>query len=155
VHHQIADCGRMRFLLLVSLIALLVTSCAREQERKTQNTAPPPAPAATNASSAVQITDANYDEVVRSQRVVLILFWAPWSAPDRLFMPVVDAIANDYSGRVTTGKVNVDESPELARKFNIKGIPTLVFLKDGSEQERVVGLVPRKRIRDLLDKQFH
>ena len=85
----------------------------------------------------------------------MILFWAPWSAPDRLFMPVVDAIANDYSGRVTTGKVNVDESPELARKFNIKGIPTLVFLKDGSEQERVVGLVPRKRIRDLLDKQFH
>ena len=142
----------MRFLLLISVIALLVTSCVR---RETQSSPPPPTPAATNATSVVQITDASYDEVVRSQKVVLILFWAPWSAPDRIIAPVIEAISKDYSGRVKTGKVNVDENPELARKFEIKGIPTVVVLKDGSEQERVIGLLPKKKISDLLDKQLH
>src|SRR5215216_5804790 len=106
----------MRFLPLISVIALLVTSCVR---RETQSSPPPPTPAATNATSVVQITDASYDEVVRSQKVVLIVFWAPWSAPDRIIAPVIEAISKDYSGRVKTGKVNVDENPELARKFEI------------------------------------
>ncbi|HEY9501825.1 MAG TPA: thioredoxin, partial [Pyrinomonadaceae bacterium] len=114
-----------------------------------------PPPAVTNATSVVQITDENYDEVVRSQKVVLILFWAPWSAPDRAIAPIIDAVSGDYAGRVKTGKINVDENPELSRKFNIKGIPTVVVLKDGSEKERVVGLVPKKRISDLLDRQLH
>ena len=69
-------------------------------------------------------------------------------------MPVVDAVPKDYPGRVKTGKVNVDENPELARKFNIKGIPTVVVLKDGSEQERIVGVVSKKKISDLLDKHL-
>ena len=141
----------MRFLLF-SVIALLITSCANEQ-RKTQNT-PSPAPA-TNATSVVQITNANYDEVVRSQKVVLLFFWAEWSGPDRLMAPVIDAVAIDYSGRVRIGKVNVDENPELARKFKIKGIPTVVVLKDGTEQERVLGLLPKKKVSDLLDKHLH
>ena len=140
----------MRLLFLISVIALLITSCGRE----TQRTPPPPALPAANATSVVEITDANYDEAVRSQKIVLILFWAPWSAPDRMIAPVIDAIANDYSGRVKTGKVNVDENPELARKFNIEGIPTVVVLKDGSEKERVVGLASKKKISDLLDKQL-
>ncbi|HEY0763919.1 MAG TPA: thioredoxin domain-containing protein [Pyrinomonadaceae bacterium] len=118
-----------------------------------QNT---PLPAvATNATSVVQITEENYDEVVRSQKVILILFWAPWSAPDRAIVPIVDAVSKDYAGRVKTGKVNVDENLRLSRKFNIKGIPTVVVLKDGSEQERIVGLVPKKSLSDLLDKQLH
>lgn len=145
----------MRLLLLISIIALLVTSCMSRRGRETQNTRPPPAAAATNTTSVVQTTDENYDEVVRSQKVVLLLFWAPWSAPDRAILPIIDAVSKDYSGRVKTGKINVDENPELARKFNIKGIPTLVVLKDGSEHERVVGLVPKKKISDLLDKQLH
>lgn len=139
----------MRFLFLISV--LLVTSCASERRREAQST---PTPAATNSTSAVQITDANYDEVVRSQKVVLIFFWAEWSAPDRMMVPVIDAVSKDYSGRVKTGKVNVDDNPELARKFNIKGIPTVVVLKDGSEKERVVGVASKKKLSDLLDKQF-
>ena len=145
----------MRFLLLISLIALLAISCVSRVGRETQSTPPPPAPAATNATSVVQITDANYDEVVRSQKVVLILFWAPWSAPDRMIAPVIDAVANDYSGTVKTGQVNVDENTELARKFEIRAVPTLVVLKDGTEQERVVGVVPQQKVSDLLDKQLH
>jgi len=144
----------MRFVLLICVIALLGTSCMSRRARETQNTQPPAA-AATNTASVVQITDENYDEVVRSQKVVLLLFWAPWSAPDRAIAPVIDAISIDYAGRVKTGKINVDENPRLSRKFNIKGIPTVVVLKDGSEQERIVGLAPKKKISDLLDKQFH
>lgn len=69
-------------------------------------------------------------------------------------MLTIDGIATEYLGRVTIGKVNVDDNPELAQKFGIKGIPTLVVLKDGSEQDRVVGLAPKQRIKELLDKQI-
>ena len=143
----------MKSLFLISIITLLVTSCANK-DRKTPST-PSPTPTTTNTASVVQITDANYDEVVRSQKVVLLFFWAPWSAPDRAMMPTIDAVAIDYSGRVKIGKVNVDENPELAGKFKIRGIPTVVVLKDGTEQERVVGLLPKKKVSDLLDKQLH
>ena len=85
----------------------------------------------------------------------MIFFWAEWSGPDRLMAPVIDAVAIDYSGRVKIGKVNVDDNPDLARKFKIKGVPTVVVLKDGTEQERVVGLLPKKKVSDLLDKQLH
>lgn len=143
----------MRFLLSTCVIALLVTSCMSRRGRETQTTPPPPA--ATNATSVVQITDQNYDEVVRSQRVVLLLFWAPWSAPDRAIAPIINSVSQDFAGRVKTGKINVDENPKLSRQFNIEGIPTVVVLKDGIEQERVVGLVPKKTISDLLEKQLH
>ena len=138
----------MRLSLL--FIALLVTSCTRGGEIK----APPPSIPVLDAK-VVEITDSNYAKVVEGQKVVLIMFWAPWSAPDRQMTPRIEAIAKDYGARVTTGKVDVDESPALANKFAIKGIPTMVVLKDGKEQERVVGLAPQKTIADLLDKQLN
>lgn len=144
----------MKVLFLISIMALLVTSCASRREREAQNTPPPAIPAATNATTVVHLTDANFDKETRSQKVVLLLFWAPWSAPDREIIPVIDAISRDYSGKVKTGKVNIDENPELARKFKIEGIPTVVVLKDGSEKERVVGVQSKKKISDLLDKQL-
>jgi thioredoxin 1 len=150
-----------QYLLLIPAFALLMNSCTFGRGRKTQSAPPPPAPAATaglssatRKSSVVQITDANHEEVIRSQKVVLILFWAPWSAPDRAITPIIDAISNEYLGRVTTGKINVDENPGLAEKFGIKAIPTIVVIKDGSEQERVIGLQPKKKITDILDKQL-
>ena len=145
----------MKILFLILGIALLVTSCVGGRGRETQRTPPPPALPAANRISVVEITGANYDEVVRSQKVVLIFFWAEWSAPDRMMVPVIDAVAKDYSGRVKTGKINVDDNPELARKFNIEGIPTVVVLKDGNEQERVVGVTSKKKVSDLLDKYLH
>ena len=138
---------------LLFLVALLVTSCTALRPPEKQSTKPSPAPTA-GTSAAVQITDATYEEVIRSQKIVLLLFWAPWSAPDRELMPIVDALANEYSDRVKVGKVDVDENPKLAQKFLIKGIPTLVILKDGIEQERTVGLVRKRTITDLLDKQL-
>ena len=146
---------RQDLLVSISLFALLLTSCTAG--RDTQNTGSPRAPTKplSSATTPVEITNANYEEVVRSQKVVLILFWAEWSAPDRAMMPTFNSVSKEYVGRAVLGKVNVDDNAELAQKFGIKGIPTLVVLKDGSEQERVVGLVPKKKLNELLDKNLN
>ena len=85
---------------------------------------------------------------------VLIQFGAPWSGPVRVMGPTIKAVANEYAGRVKVGEVNIDESAELARKFDIKGIPTLVIIKNGSERERVIGVIFKDKIGPLLEKQL-
>jgi thioredoxin 1 len=85
---------------------------------------------------------------------ILIIFGAPWSPPVRIFAPIIKAVANEYAGRVKVGEVNVDENAKLAKKFDIKGIPTLVIIKNGSERERVVGITSKESIGRLLDKQL-
>jgi thioredoxin 1 len=85
---------------------------------------------------------------------VLIIFGAPWSPPVRIFGPTIKYIANEYAGRVKVGEVDIDKNAELAKKFGIKGIPTLVIIKNGSERERVVGLTSKESISRLLDKQL-
>jgi thioredoxin 1 len=103
----------------------------------------------------MQITDGNYEaEVAQTRMPVLIVFGAPWASPFRFFEPTIKYIANEYAGRVKVGEVNVDENAELVKKFDIKGIPTLVIIKNGSERERVVGLIPKKSVSQLLDKQL-
>ena len=144
----------MRNYLLLGVFAVLMTSCTPGRDA---NSTPPPASAARKVLSSaisVQVTDANYEDVVRSHKVILLFFWAEWSAPDRAMMPTIDHIATEYLGRVTIGKVNVDDNPNVVQKFGIKGIPALVVLKDGSEQDRVVSLAPKKKITGLLDKQL-
>ena len=136
------------------MFTLIVSSCAPGRGREVQNPPPAKKPSSLSQGSAVEITGANYEEV-RSESVVLLLFWAEWSASDRALMPTIAAISKEYAGKAVIGKVNVDDNPELANKFGIKGIPTLVVLKDGSEQERVVGLVTKKKINELLDKQLN
>ena len=100
------------------------------------------------ASEKIQIfTDGNFDQdVVQSQRPVLVDFWAEWCGPCRRLAPTVDAIATDYDGKVTVGKLNVDEHPRLAAKYNARSIPLLVLFRDGAERGRVVGAVPRGHI---------
>jgi thioredoxin 1 len=160
-----------RLSLPISVLALFVSSCtpgpgSKNSGNVVQRPNPTPAlsvPRTTTSTSAANnsstssvtaITDGNYDEVVRSQSVALVFFWAPWSAPDRLMAPVLEAVAKEYSDRVKTGKVDVDENPELARKFVIKGIPTIVVIKDGNEQERIVGVTSKESISRLLDKHL-
>lgn len=164
-----------RILLLLSMLTLLVSSCTSAESgknsgREVQGTKPSPASepvfwasssptpkSATNnkaKSNLVQTTDGNYDELVGSRSVVLLIFWAPWSAPDRVMMPMIDGVANDYAGSIKAGKVDVDENPKLAQKFRIEGIPTVVVLKHGTEQERVVGVAPRGTISALIDKHL-
>ncbi|HEY9401657.1 MAG TPA: thioredoxin [Pyrinomonadaceae bacterium] len=147
-----------KYLLMCLAIALLgFNSCAAEQPRKNSGDvgATRDKGVAENVGKVIQITDGSYEqEVLQSQIPVLILFWAPWSAPDRMFAPTIEAVANEYSGKVKVGKVNVDENADLAVKFDIKAIPTVVVIKNRSEQERVVGLTSKEAIGRMLDQQL-
>jgi thioredoxin-like negative regulator of GroEL len=116
---------RHHLLLLMLMFALIATSCTPGRGREVQN-APAPAarkPLSTSTKSVVEITDENYEEVVRSQSVVLLLFWAPWSAPDRPMLRTIDVVSVEYSGRATIAKVDVDENPAVAKQLVSRVFP--------------------------------
>ena len=101
--------------------------------------------------SVMQITKDNFDrEVLQAKEPVLLDFWAAWCGPCRMLSPVVDQIAEETTG-VKVGKVNVDEEPELARRFGVMNIPTVVFLKNGQEIDRKVGVMPPQVFTGVLD----
>lgn len=99
----------------------------------------------------VTVTKENFEaEVVNSELPVLVDFWAAWCVPCRMIAPAVAKIADDYAGRVKVGKVNVDEQYELAMKFGIVSIPTLLVFKNGTVVNKSVGLVTSAQIEQLL-----
>ena len=99
--------------------------------------------------SVLHITKTNFDEIVHGEKPVLLDFWAPWCGPCRMVAPIVEEIAAERDD-VIIGKVNVDEEMELAVKFGIVSIPTLVYLKDGMEVDKIVGYRPKADIEDML-----
>mgnify|MGYP001482648346 CR=1 FL=1 len=100
--------------------------------------------------AVVTITGKNFDaEVMQSDKPVLIDFWAAWCGPCRMVSPIVDEIAEEEPS-VKVGKVDVDAAPELAQKFGVMSIPTLVVIKDGKVTQRVVGARPKAAIKELL-----
>jgi thioredoxin 1 len=96
-------------------------------------------------------TDSNFNQET-GQGVVLVDFWAPWCAPCRLIAPTVDALAEQFDGRATVGKMNVDENPEVPSRFMIRGIPTLLLFKDGQVAETIVGVRPKEELTSLLER---
>lgn len=100
--------------------------------------------------SVIHITKENFqEEVLRSDRPVLLDFWAPWCGPCRMVSPVVDTIAAERAD-IKVGKVNVDEEPELAGQFQVMSIPTLVVMKDGAVVNQAVGARPKSAILAML-----
>jgi len=94
------------------------------------------------ASETVHLTEQTFDEaLMASQGLVMVDFWAEWCGPRRAIGPVLEELASE--GRVTLMKVNVDENPELAARYGIRSIPTILFVKQGAVVDRVVGAVPR------------
>ena len=101
-------------------------------------------------STIVHVTGATFDGVVTSERPVLIDFWAP-CGPCRAIAPMLEEIAQELGDKVTIGKVNVDEHPDLAVRFGVQAIPQLLFFKEGALKDKLVGAVPKREIIKRLD----
>lgn len=100
---------------------------------------------------AIEITDANFDEVINTEQPVLVDFWAEWCGPCKMIGPVVEELAGDYEGKAIIGKVDVDSNPNTSAKFGIRSIPTLLVLKDGKIVEKQVGAVPKSVLAQKID----
>ena len=99
-----------------------------------------------------KVTDGNFDqEVAKSDKPVVVDFWAPWCRPCQILEPTVEKLAEDYKGRVKFCKVNVDESREVARKYQVMSIPMLLLFKDGQPVDQIVGAVAESKLRPKLD----
>ncbi|MBW7867065.1 MAG: thioredoxin [Brumimicrobium sp.] len=101
---------------------------------------------------AVEITDANFEELVlKSDKPVVVDFWAEWCGPCRMIGPVIEEMHGEYEGKALIGKVNVDENPGVSAKFGIRNIPTVLFIKNGEIADKSIGAVPKSQLTDKLN----
>lgn len=104
---------------------------------------------------AVEITDSNFEELVlKSDKPVLLDFWAEWCGPCRMVGPLVEEISNEYDGKAVVGKLNVDNNPNISAKFGIRSIPTILFIKNGEVVDKHVGAAPKNVLTEKLDAQL-
>lgn len=102
---------------------------------------------------ALAITDATFEEVVlKSDKPVMVDFWAAWCGPCRMVGPIIDQISEEYEGKVVVGKVDVDANQEFAAKYGVRNIPTVLVFKNGEVVEKQVGVAPKQTYTDSLDK---
>ena len=103
---------------------------------------------------AKEIMTEEFSSFINQDKPVLVDFWAPWCGPCRMLAPVLDEVAAAHEGQVTIAKVNVDDCPDLAMKFGVMSIPTLILFKDGQIVDKRVGYQPQKAVEDMIQKAF-
>ena len=103
----------------------------------------------------VQLTDDSFEaDVLKSSGLVLVDFWAEWCGPCKMIAPVLDDIAVEYDGKVTVGKLNIDENSDTPPKYGVRGIPTLLLFKDGEIADTKVGALSKTQLKEFLDKNL-
>ncbi len=106
-------------------------------------------------NNTMSATDANFDsDIMKGQGVALIDFWAEWCGPCRQLGPTIDAIADEYQGKLKVYKMNVDENPSTPTRFNVRGIPTLILVKNGQVVDQLVGNQPKSVIVSAIQKHI-
>ena len=104
---------------------------------------------------ALEFTEENFESLaVKSDKLVMIDFWAEWCGPCRMVGPLVDELADEYDGKALVGKVNVDLHGGIAAQFGVRNIPTIIFLKNGELVDKVVGAVPKDQLIEKLDSNI-
>jgi thioredoxin 1 len=104
-----------------------------------------------NIDRPIVVSDRNFDQTVKTYPLIVVDCWAAWCAPCRAVAPVVEQLAKDYKGKVVFGKLNVDENPETAQRFDILAIPTLLVMKKGKEVDRIVGALPKSQLESKIN----
>jgi len=101
------------------------------------------------------LTDATFEEqVMKSDKLAVVDFSAEWCGPCRLVSPIIHELADEYNGRIITGEVNVDENPQITMQFKVRNIPTVLFIKNGKEVDKLVGVVPKSTFKTMIEKHI-
>lgn len=100
---------------------------------------------------ALQITDANFEELLGTGKPMVLDFWAEWCGPCRMVSPIIDELAQEYEGRVTIGKMNVDENNDVVGQFGIRNIPTVIFFKNGEMVDKIVGATSKDKFKEKVE----
>ena len=104
------------------------------------------------AEGILTATSATWDkDVLGAEGLVMVDFWAVWCGPCRIIAPTIEELAKDYAGKLTVAKLNTDENPEVASKYKIMGIPTVIFFKNGEKLDQAVGAVPKSQLKSMID----
>ena len=107
------------------------------------------------AEGILELTDSEFEkDVLKATKPILVDFWAPWCGPCRTLAPIVAELAKQFAGRISVGKMNVDDHPQTPGRFSVSGIPTLILFKDGEAVEQVVGLVARPALEAMLNRHI-
>ena len=105
------------------------------------------------SAGILDLNDSTFEsEVLKSESPVLVDFWAPWCGPCRILAPVVEEIANSYTGRIKVGRLNVDDNQETTMQYSIRSIPTLMLFKNGKALDQIIGAVPKSEIEKMVKK---
>ncbi|MER3484423.1 MAG: thioredoxin [Meiothermus sp.] len=102
----------------------------------------------------IEVNDSNFDQTLKEKGTVLVDFWAEWCGPCRMVAPVLEDIANDYDGKLTVAKLDVDANPQTAMRFRVMSIPTIILFKDGQPVEVMVGAAPKANFVAKLSKHI-
>jgi len=107
------------------------------------------------SENVVDVSDDSFESsIIQGDKPSVIDFWAEWCQPCKMLAPTVQELANDYEGKILVGKVNVDDNPNTATKFGIRGIPTLLFFKDGQVVQQLVGVKSKAEIQKVIDENL-